>query len=143
MSTRRLLPTSMIITLTVLAATAIAVAAAAVEGGWTREGALAAARMTARFSFPIFVLAWSASALARLWPGGWRTILLLRRRAIGLSFAGAHGVHLVALLAAILIFGAPSSPVGILGGGVGYVLLTAMALTSNDSAVRALGLVRD
>lgn len=139
---RRLLPTPLIITLTMLAATAIAVVAAAAEGGWTRDGALAAARLTARFSFPVFVLAWSASALARLWPGGWRTILLRRRRAIGLSFAGAHAVHLVALLVAILVFGAPASPVGVLDDGAGYVLLAAMALTSNDSAVRALGPAR-
>jgi methionine sulfoxide reductase heme-binding subunit len=98
-----------------------------------------AARLTARFSFPLFLLAWSASALARLWPGGWRSVLLRRRRAIGLSFAGAHAVHLVALVSAIVLFGDEASLVSIIGGGLGYVFIAAMALTSNDAAVRAMG----
>lgn len=106
--------------------------------GWTEEGAGAAARLTARFSFPIFVLAWSLSALARLWPGGWRALLLRRRRAIGLSFAAAHFVHLGALLTALFVFGAEAKPTTIVGGGFGYVLIALMALTSNDASVRLL-----
>lgn len=99
----------------------------------------AAARYTARFSFPIFVLAWFASALAALWPGGWRAVLLRRRRAIGLSFAAAHFVHLAALLIAVFVFSAQPSAKTIYGGGFTYVLIAAMALTSNDWSVRTLG----
>jgi sulfoxide reductase heme-binding subunit YedZ len=108
-------------------------------GGWNAEGAGAAARYTARFAFPIFVLAWSASALATLWPGGWRRVLLRRRRAIGLSFAAAHGVHFAALLIAVLLFASHPSSKTVYGGGFGYVMIAVMALTSNDWSVRKLG----
>ncbi|WP_135213078.1 hypothetical protein [Vitreimonas flagellata] len=108
-------------------------------GGWNADGAGAAARYTARFSFPIFVLAWSASALATLWPGGWRSVMLRRRRAIGLSFAAAHFVHFAALLIAVCVFAAQPSAKTIYGGGFTYVLIAAMALTSNDWSVRKLG----
>jgi DMSO/TMAO reductase YedYZ heme-binding membrane subunit len=64
---------------------------------------------------------------------------LRRRRAVGLSFAGAHAVHLVALVSAIVLFGDEASLVSIVGGGLGYVFVAAMALTSNDAAVRAMG----
>lgn len=109
------------------------------EGGWTRDGAMAGARLTARIAFVWFVVAWSASALARLWPGGWRAQLLKRRRAVGLGFAAAHTVHLGALLIATLAFAAPTALPKLLGGALAYVFVAAMALTSNDSAVRALG----
>ncbi len=108
-------------------------------GGWTLDGALAAARFTARFAFLWFILAWSAGALARLFPGGWRAVLRRRRRAIGLGFAAAHGVHLGALLIATLTFGDPTALATILGGGIVYVFVALMALTSNDAAVRILG----
>jgi DMSO/TMAO reductase YedYZ heme-binding membrane subunit len=127
----------------VVAAAAAAFAAAAyayaTQGGWSFEGAMAGARLTARVAFLWFVAAWSASSLARLWPGGWRAQLLFRRRAVGLGFAAAHSVHLVALLVATLVFAAERDVLTILGGGAGYVFMAAMALTSNDSAVRALG----
>lgn len=108
-------------------------------GGWNAEAAGAAARYTARFSFPIFVLAWSVSAIAKLWPGGWRSVLLRRRRAIGLSFAAAHGVHLAALLVAVLVFTSEPKPTTIYGGGFGYLMIALMALTSNDWSVRKFG----
>jgi DMSO/TMAO reductase YedYZ heme-binding membrane subunit len=125
-----------------LAASAIVAYGFVSHGGWTSDGATAAARWTARFSFLWFVTAWSASAIARLWPGGWRSVLLRRRRALGLSFAAAHFVHLIALLIAVFVFARESSVATIYGGGFGYVLVAAMALTSNDAAVRALGPAR-
>lgn len=131
-------PTPAIIAVVTFTATAIIAYGFSLHG-WTEEGAGAAARLTARFSFPIFVLAWSASALARLWPGGWRTILLRRRRAIGLSFAAAHFVHLGALLTALFVFSVEAKPTTLVGGSFGYVLITLMALTSNDASVRFLG----
>ena len=48
-------------------ALAVATAACLAHGGWTYDGAAAAARLTARISFLWFLIAWSASALARLW----------------------------------------------------------------------------
>lgn len=138
MTSARAIPTPAVIGLATLAAL-LAVGFGYAEFGWNAEGAGAAARYTARLSFPIFVLAWSASALARLWPGGWRSVLLRRRRAIGLSFAAAHGVHLAALLIVVFLFGPDPKPTTIYGGGAGYVFVALMALTSNDWSVRTLG----
>ena len=109
------------------------------HGGWTYEGAAAAARLTARLSFLWFIAAWSASALARLWPGGWRTALLRLRRSVGLAFAATHTVHLAALLTAIFVFGHGTKMVTVIGGGIGYLFVFAMAITSNDASVRRLG----
>lgn len=108
-------------------------------GGWTLDGALAAARWTARWSFVWFLLAWTASSVATLWPGGWRRELLRRRRALGLSFATAHLVHAGFFLTAIFEFGV-TRPLGLfIGGGTAYAFILAMALTSNDASVRRLG----
>ncbi len=122
-----------------LLALAIVAGAFLTHGGWTYEGAAAAARLTARASFLWFVTAWSASALARLWPGGWRTALLRRRRSVGLGFATTHTVHLAALLTAIFLFGHGTKMVTVIGGGIGYLFVFAMAITSNDASVRRLG----
>lgn len=120
-------------------ALAIAAGAGVAHGGWTFDGAAAAARLTARISFLWFLAAWSASALARLWPGGWRGALLRRRRSVGLAFAASHTVHLTALLMAIFVFDHGTRLVSIVGGGIGYLFVFAMAATSNDAAVRRLG----
>lgn len=139
MTTRFSVSTPTIVALSALLAAMIAAAGYALQGGMSQDGALAGARLTARFSFLWFVAAWSASALAFVFPGGWRTVLLRRRRAVGLGFAAAHFVHLAALVAAINLFDAPTRLTTIIGGGIGYAFAAAMALTSNDGAVRALG----
>jgi DMSO/TMAO reductase YedYZ heme-binding membrane subunit len=130
----------------VLAATAAALGVGvlgfAAGGGSTQEGALMATRLTARFSFPIFLVAWSASALAALFPGGWRSALLRRRRAVGLSFAAAHGVHFGFILIAALVFQHKLNPVSVYVGGFVYVLIATMVATSNDASVKALGPAR-
>lgn len=108
-------------------------------GGWTKEGILEGTRLTARWAFPWFMAAWSASALAQLFPGGWRSWMLRRRRAIGLSFAANHFVHLGFLATAALAFHNPTAMVTLIGGGLGYLLIAAMAATSNNASVRAMG----
>jgi methionine sulfoxide reductase heme-binding subunit len=109
-------------------------------GGWTKEGVLAGTAITARWAFPWFIAAWSASSLARLWPGGWRTALLRRRRALGLAFAANHFVHLGFVVAAVSQFGETRPLFVYLLGGGAYVMIAAMALTSNDAAQRWLGM---
>lgn len=137
--TARLISTLAVIGLATIGAAIVAAVGFILFGGWNAEAAAAAARFTARFSFVWFIIAWSASSLTKLWPGGWRTILLRRRRAVGLGFAAAHFVHLAALLAAVLIFATPRSDTTIFGGSFGYVMVALMALTSNDWSVRTLG----
>lgn len=132
-------PTWFIVAGATLVATLIAVAGAAAFGGWTGEGVGAATRFTARWAFPWFLAAWSASALATLWPGGWRTVLLRRRRAVGLAFAANHTVHFVALMTGILVFDAPAKLITLIAGGTVYLFIALMAATSNDAAVRWLG----
>ena len=134
--------TAAIVAATFLTGLSIGALGFAAGGGWTLDGALMATRLTARFSFPIFLLAWTASAWASLFPGGWRTVLLRRRRAVGLAFAAAHGVHLGFIVIALKVFGHPAPMVSLYGGGFVYLLIASMALSSNDAAVRWLGLDR-
>jgi methionine sulfoxide reductase heme-binding subunit len=103
------------------------------------EGWQFAARWTARAGFPIFVLAYAASSLAKLWPGGLTRALWRDRRWWGLGFAACHTVHLYALVTYLQVSG-ETRPLGVLiGGGGGYAVMYLMVLTSNEAAMRALG----
>lgn len=116
-----------------------AVAAGLIAGQTNSEQAHLAARWTARAALPIFLTAYLASSLLRLWPGDWSRAIMRRRRQWGLGFALAHTIHLGALLVAILVYG-PGRPLGVLiGGGFAYVLIYLMALTSNDWSMKRLG----
>lgn len=132
-------PTWVVVAVAAAVATLIAVAGAVAFGGWTVEGVGAATRFTARWAFPWFLAAWAASSMATLWPGGWRTTLLRRRRAIGLAFAANHTIHFAALLTGILVFHREAAPVTVIVGGAVYVFIALMALTSNDAAVHWMG----
>lgn len=98
-----------------------------------------AARWTARVGFPLFILTYCASSLARLWPGPAWSLLLRRRRQWGLAFALAHTVHLAALVNFFLVSGQTPATVSLVGGGFAYLMLYLMVLTSNDRAMRWLG----
>ncbi|WP_395647205.1 hypothetical protein [Terricaulis sp.] len=131
-------PTGRIIALAALSALAIAAYGIWSAGGFDRDGFLSASRLTARHSFLWFMLVWSASALATLWPGGWRSALLYNRRGVGLGFAAAHLIHAGFFITAIVVYGAPTSPTTLFGGGLGYVFVILMALTSRDYWVKRL-----
>lgn len=98
-----------------------------------------AARYTARVGFPIFLLTYAASSLAKLWPGDATRSVLRHRRQWGLAFAFTHSVHLVALVMAYAVVSQWPSASTLAGGGLAYALLYAMAITSNDASQRALG----
>lgn len=131
-------PTGRIIALAALGAFVVAGIGFAMAGAFDKDGFLAASRLTARFSFLWFMTVWSASALAALWPGGWRGVLLYNRRGVGLGFATAHVIHAGFFITAIVGFGAPTSPTTVIGGGLGYVFVILMALTSHDDWVKRL-----
>jgi methionine sulfoxide reductase heme-binding subunit len=98
-------------------------------------------RLTAGSSLLLFALAFSASSLNQLLPGGrWRNVLQARRR-IGLAFALSHSFHLLAIVALVEVaFGGDYSELGNLtGGAIVYLFIYLMALTSNDAAFRLLG----
>lgn len=136
------IPTWTIVAGAALAALTLGLGIMQANGGWIREGVLAGTAITARWAFPFFIAAWSASSLAKLWPGGWRTALLRRRRAIGLAFAANHFVHLGFVVAAVGVFGETRPLFVYLLGGGAYVMIGLMALTSNDAAQRAMGFGR-
>ena len=133
------IPTWIVVAGAAVVALALGLSFTQAYGGWTRDGVLAGTAITARWAFPFFIAAWSASSLAKLWPGGWRTVLLRRRRAIGLAFAANHFVHLGFVVAAVSTFGETRPLFVYLLGGGAYVMIALMALTSNDAAQRAMG----
>ncbi|PLK25994.1 hypothetical protein [Novosphingobium sp. TH158] len=99
------------------------------------EGLRLASVYTARAAFPLFIIAFTASSLARLWPGHFTKRTLQVRRWWGLNFAMCHTLHLVAFVA---YFRALGEPVPLLGAPI-YVLIYAMALTSTNRAQKAWG----
>jgi methionine sulfoxide reductase heme-binding subunit len=104
------------------------------------EGWLHAARYTARFSFVIFLAVFLSRPWHQLWPSRTTLWAVLHRRALGLAFATAHFIHLYALTRFRLESEQmPRLRLPLIGGVGAYVLLAAMAVTSNDASVRVLG----
>jgi DMSO/TMAO reductase YedYZ heme-binding membrane subunit len=98
-------------------------------------------RATARASFLFFLCAYSAGAARRLFPGTATRWMLRNRRYLGLSFAVAHLLHLDAIWMLSLLQGDAfvADPITVIFGGIAYLFVAAMALTSNDRAVAWLG----
>jgi len=110
--------------------------------GGGEEGIRAVVRSTAQTSVLLFVAAFAASSLRQLWKNDATTWLLRNRRYVGVSFAFSHFVHLGALIAFALIspeFVAGLDATTLIGGGLAFAFIGAMAATSNDRAVAALG----
>ena len=113
--------------------------AALLIGGNTLEGWGLAARWTARVGFPIFLAAYLASSLVKLAPAPWSRALMRDRRWWGLGFAASHTVHFVALVVATSLNPEPRTIASLIPGGIAYVFIVLMALTSSNTAMRALG----
>jgi hypothetical protein len=110
---------------TVVVATALAATATGLAAGTgVVEGWQLAARYTARLSFLTFLPFYVAPAL-----GGALDALVRHRCAVGLAFASVHTVHLVALTTFLVVAGEAPSPIAIVLGGGGYVVMYAMVLT--------------
>ena len=110
--------------------------------GYGEEGIRVWVRSTARSSVVLFALAFTASSLRSLWRSDVSRWLLTNRRYLGVSYAVSHFLHaiaLVALLAASSEFAESLEPITLVGGGLAYLFTAAMALTSSDAAVAALG----
>jgi len=94
---------------------------AALFGAGPLEERLAALTAgTARMAFPLFWLAFTASAWQTLVGSGFTRWLVRRRRHIGLSFAVVHFLHLGALVALHAERGEVPGPVTLAGGGTAY-----------------------
>lgn len=107
--------------------------------GALADGLLELTRLTARISIFFFLAAFAASSLFQFWPTRVSRSLLANRRSVGLAFALSHFIHLGVLIAYFTVSGEDPGLVRITGGGVAYLFIGLMALTSNDLSVRRLG----
>jgi len=110
--------------------------------GADEEGIRVVVRASARTSIVLFSLAFGASSAWAFWRNGATKWLLANRRYVGVSYAVSHAFHalaLVALYQASAEFRADLNIVTLGGGGLAYAFTLAMALTSTDAAVAALG----
>ncbi len=100
-------------------------------------------RFTARTSLLFFCLAFSASALWRLWPNTWTHWQRRNRRYLGVTFAGSHAIHLIAITVFAAIdpagFAAATSKASYIFGGIGYAFIVAMTATSFSRTAKAIG----
>lgn len=100
-------------------------------------------RATARSSLLFFLLAYTAQAAVVTWPGAWSSWQRRHRRQWGWLFVASHTIHAAGIVALALM--APDlfhtlAPLGNrLTGGIAYVFIWAMGLTSFDRSARWLG----
>lgn len=110
------------------------------------EGVRRLIRLTARTSLGLFLLAFTASAVAQRWPGEATRWQLRNRRHLGLGFAVSHGVHLAAIVAYAQLdpagFRAATTLGNFVSGGLAYAVIVLMSASSNAAAVAWLGAVR-
>ncbi len=113
------------------------------HSGFSVDGVRMVIRLTARTSLLLFLLAFTASAASRLWPGGWTRWQRENRRYLGLSFAGSHAMHAVAITAFALmdpaVYHARITLATYVLSGLGYVFIVAMAATSFRRAAAWIG----
>ena len=111
--------------------------------GFEVDGVRMVIRFTARTSLLFFCLAFSAAALARLWPNGWTRWQRRNRRSLGVTFAASHGIHAIAIAAFAVMdppgYAAATSIASYIFGGIGYAFVIAMTATSFDRTAKALG----
>lgn len=94
---------------------------------------------TARISGTFFLLAFIAGPLVRIRPNPLARALVLNRRYLGLACALAHTVHLMFIALWAMYRPEDVSIPVVAAGGIAYLLILAMAATSNDWSFRRLG----
>ena len=112
--------------------------------GWTAKSVTAGIDATGRSSLILFSMAFVASSVQRLWPSSISQWMLQNRRWIGLSFASSHAIHLALIVAMSFNFPEPFLSEQSAGkwvlGGVGYLFVALMAMTSTNGAQRWMGM---
>lgn len=101
-------------------------------------------RSTAKFSFTLFILTFSASSLYYFWKNSFTKWLLANRRYIGVSFAISHYLHLFSLILMTLfikfnVFEDRGVFVTV-AGGIAYLFITIMTITSFDKVKKLISL---
>jgi hypothetical protein len=124
-----------------LVAMSLLVLAAAGTG---EDGVRMLIRATARSSALLFLIAFLARPTRQLWRTDATAFAIKNRRYFGVSMAVSHLIHGLAILWLLTVF--PSAYqvnlTTLVGGGLGFVLIAAMAATSSDAAFKALGRAR-
>lgn len=92
-----------------------------------------------RCALPLFLVAFTASSLATLWPSASTKWLLANRRYIGLAFAFTMAWHFSFVAYTIWSFGNPLNAKATSLDVIGLVFLLLLTLTSFPWAVRRLG----
>jgi DMSO/TMAO reductase YedYZ heme-binding membrane subunit len=107
------------------------------------DGVRMVIRFTARTSLLFFCLAFSAAALARLWPNAWTRWQRRNRRTLGVTFAVSHAIHAVAIACFAVMdpagYAGATSIASYIFGGIGYAFIVAMTATSFDRTAQAIG----
>jgi methionine sulfoxide reductase heme-binding subunit len=107
------------------------------------DGVRMVIRFTARTSLLFFCLAFSAAALARIWPNAWTRWLRRNRRYLGVTFAASHAIHAFAIACFAIMdpagYAAATSIASYIFGGIGYAFIIAMAATSFDRTAALIG----
>lgn len=101
-------------------------------------------RSTAKFSFVLFMVAFSASSLYYFWKNRFTKWMLANRRYIGVSFAVSHYLHLFALLLMTFFISfnvfEDRGLFPTIAGGIAYAFITVMTITSFDRTRNLLSL---
>jgi DMSO/TMAO reductase YedYZ heme-binding membrane subunit len=117
----------------------VAALVALAEDAPLAEGLASALRLTGRLSFVLFLAVFVASPLAERGTA-WGRRLRSQRRALGLTLAGAHATHLGLIVALLLAAPATRFPwIVVVFGGLGFVVLAALAVTSFPGPAKRLG----
>lgn len=98
--------------------------------------------MTGEFSARLLIATLAITPLAQLWRAGWTRWLVQRRRYVGVACFGYAVAHVVPYLDRMGSVGRvlqDAAEPGLWTGWLALAVLTALAVTSNDTAVRRLG----
>ncbi len=119
--------------------TAIAVGSALYLSPTYSEALLHVMWPTAQGAFLLFFMAFTASSFQILRPSIYSRWAIKNRRYIGLSFAFVHFVHAVLVLSGLWLTSESRETQTLAIGGLAYVFLLLMVLTSNNASIRMLG----
>jgi sulfoxide reductase heme-binding subunit YedZ len=118
----------------------LGVSVEAMTAGTPVDGVRGIVRMTARISFALFALAFTASATWHFWPNALTRWQLRNRRHIGVAFALAQTVYLIALFSlghvAPADLASETNEATWIIGAVAYLFVVLMALTSFESTMQ-------
>jgi methionine sulfoxide reductase heme-binding subunit len=121
----------------------VATGASVALGDMLTERLRLAIRLTARTSLLLFLLAFTAAAVAKRWPNDWTTWQLRNRRYLGLSFATSHLLHALVLVALLNwrpeIFWQLTQVFNVVSGSIAYAFIVMMATTSTNWTARRIG----